>query len=313
MSEGQPAGGIGQLLKSATPLIGRVGAVASGIIGLLVALEKVSGQLITTVEGFLLVVAVVASGVVVWGHSTQVVAGRSASVPFYSRRQRMIAAIVLAAASVLMVLFMIRLGGDFLLTQGRDVLGGGRPAPRPPQATRQVARETGRAASPAPPIQTMTPAAAFATAAPQPTVTSVLTPGGGLLDDLGVLNRAGFDALATKDYTEALTLFQRVLQVDATNAQGQLGLGTAYYYLGRYRPAVIPLQAALQLDSTLVDAHAYLGLSYEQLGDNVRAMAEYEEYLRVAPKDAAMRPTIVDALKRVSALTIPASTPVPTP
>jgi hypothetical protein len=38
------AGGIANLIKSVTPLLGRVGVVASGIVGLLLALEKVSGQ-----------------------------------------------------------------------------------------------------------------------------------------------------------------------------------------------------------------------------------------------------------------------------
>jgi hypothetical protein len=52
MEPEETAGGIAYLIKSVRPVIGRVGAVASGIIGLLLALEKVSGEIITTLGAF---------------------------------------------------------------------------------------------------------------------------------------------------------------------------------------------------------------------------------------------------------------------
>src|SRR5438270_8873721 len=102
MEHEETAGGISYLIKSVTPLIGRVGAVASGIIGLLVALEKVSGEIISTLEGFLLVVTIVASAVVVWGRHTNSVDGVSRSLPLYPKRHRRIALAVLILSTAAM-------------------------------------------------------------------------------------------------------------------------------------------------------------------------------------------------------------------
>ena len=94
-----------------------------------------------------------------------------------------------------------------------------------------------------------------------------VTPVIGLIGDVRVLNKMGFDALATKNYTVAVPAFFRALEVDATNAQAQLDLGEAYYFAAQYAMAINPLRTALQLNATLNDAHAYLGLVYEQRSD----------------------------------------------
>ena len=298
MEPEETAGGLSYLIKSVTPLIGRVGAVASGVIGLLLALEKVSGEIITTIEGFLLVVAVVASAVVVWGKHTREVIGVERSLPLYPRRHRRIALVALVLSAVLTLLFTVRVAGDYVRSE--DV-------------TRQAAADATIAAATVGaqvPVAAGTQAPQAAGTVPaggaQPRPTSVF----GRIGDVKTLNQMGFDALATRNYTVALPVFLRALEVNATSAQAQLGLGEAYYFAAQYPPAVLPLRTALQLDSSQYDAHAYLGLVYEQRNDAVRAKVELDEYLRVAPADAALRVTVTDALKHLSG---PSGPPRPAP
>jgi tetratricopeptide (TPR) repeat protein len=285
MEPEETAGGIAYLIRSVTPVIGRVGAVASGIIGLLIALEKVSGEIITALGGFLLVVTIVASAVVVWGRQTRDVGGTPRSLPLYPKRHRRIALAVLLVTALLTVLFTVRVSGDYLRSE---------------QAARQAAAVD---VTPLPTVAVAPPATAL-----PGSPTSVF----GRVGDVKSLNQTGFDALATRNYTIAISAFFRALEVDATSAQSQLGLGESYYYTAQYTMAVLPLRTALQLNSTLNDAHAYLGLVYEQRGDLVRARVELEEYLRISPKDAPLRAVVTDALKRVANSSRTGPTPAPT-
>jgi tetratricopeptide (TPR) repeat protein len=285
MEPEETAGGIAALVKSVMPVIGRVGAVASGIIGLLLALEKVSGEIITTLEGFLLVVGIVASAVVVWGRETREVGGTPRSLPLYPRRHRRIALVVLIVTALLTLLFTLRVGSDYLQSE---------------QATRQAAAVS------------VTPLPTIAVAPPPTPLPGSPTSVFGRVGDIKSLNQTGFDALATANYTIAISAFFRALEVDATNAQSQLGLGEAYYYTAQYTMAMLPLRTALQLNSTLSDAHAYLGLVYEQRADLLRARVELDEYIRISPKDTPLRAAVTDALKRLSNPARPAPTPAPT-
>lgn len=82
--------------------------------------------------------------------------------------------------------------------------------------------------------------------------------------------------------------------------------------VGAVAMALVPLRAALQLNPALGDAHAYLGFVCEQRSDAVRARAQLDEYLRVAPKDALLRADVSDALKRLSNPSRAGATPAPT-
>ena len=61
-----------------------------------------------------------------------------------------------------------------------------------------------------------------------------------------------------------------------------------------------PLRTALQLNPNLVEAHAYLGFVYDYRSDFVRARAEYEEFLRVAPHEHDLRDDVTERLKKLS-------------
>ncbi|MEP7198558.1 MAG: tetratricopeptide repeat protein [Chloroflexota bacterium] len=295
MQPEQTAGGLSTLIKSVAPLVGRVSAAVGGVLGLLAALKQVSGEVVTAIEGVLLVAAIVASAVVVWGRHTQTVEGNPVTLPLYPRRHRRIALGVLTVACVLTVLFVARIGADYLRGEdsGRQA-GVGRLTPRPQQ---QVTRA----------VNPTVPPATTATA------TATGTPNVNLTTDVVALNRFGFEAIASKNYTQALGIFNRALQIQATNGRAQLGLGEAYYFLAQYAAAIQPLQNAPKLDPNLVEAHAYLGFVHEARQDFVRARIEYEEFIRVgvAPSYTELRSQVTDALKRISAVR-GTLTPVPT-
>jgi hypothetical protein len=50
----------------------------------------------------------------------------------------------------------------------------------------------------------------------------------------------------------------------------------------------------------LVNAHAYLGFVYDYRSGFVRARAEYEEFLRIAPREHDLRDDVSERLKTLS-------------
>jgi tetratricopeptide (TPR) repeat protein len=300
MQPDDTAGGLSHLIKVALPRVGQVGAVASGIIGLMVALQKLSGEIVTAVEGIVLLTALVATATVIWGYSNKSVAGKSIRLPLYNQRTRYIAGVVLALLAVLTVLLTVRVTNEFLASQSIDQTATGpRGTPRPGvQLTRQSERST------------LTPGAlATASGTPLPDLRQI--------NDVRALNSLGFQAVASADITRALTIFTRALQVDATSPMAQLGYGEALYFAGRYPEAMNALKTALQLNANLSDAHAYLGLVYAGQKDAVRARAEFDEFLRVAPTDSDLRGPVTTAIKQLPNVTPIAppplrATPAPT-
>ncbi len=285
----QSQAGIRDLAKEAIPLVSRVGAVTGGLVSLLAALEKVSGELTMAVAGFMLVAAISSSAVVVWGRTTRTKGTESINVPLFSPSNRRTGAVVMAVSVVLLLLFLVQVG----LALSRPV-GRGRFAINPatlaglPRAGRITPPpgETGPASLPAAPQPTPLATLSNTPAAPSPVVGP------------GTLVIEGFAALTAEDFSMALTLFERALESDATNARGQLGLGEAYYFLGDYRAAIPPLRLASQLNPALHEAHAYLGFAYDNTQDAVRARAEYQEFLRLAPADSPLRSKVEERIKR---------------
>jgi hypothetical protein len=280
--------GLHDLVKKAIPLVSQIGAVAGGLVSLLAALEKVSGELTMALAGFMLVAATVASGIVIWGKTTRGAgAGHEAvSVPLFSAAHRRTAAIALAVTIVLLILFLVQVGvalsrpsgqGRFAINPSGPA-GGARPGRATPTATV------------APPLASTFTALP---AAPSP------------VTGAAALASQGFAALSAQNYKAALDLFALALEADATSARAQLGLGEAYYFLANYRAAIPPLRLAAQLNPSLDEAHAYLGFAYEDSQDAVRARAEFEEYLRVAPADAPLRTQVEQRLRRNVAPTVP--------
>ncbi len=114
MEHGEGTGGIVQIFKNAIPLISRVGVLAGGIVTLLSVLGRVSGTIVTALEGFLLLATVITSGMVAFGRTQKVIEGKTKIIPLYPPRQRRIAMIFFILAGVFASYFFIRIGPEML-------------------------------------------------------------------------------------------------------------------------------------------------------------------------------------------------------
>jgi Flp pilus assembly protein TadD len=83
----------------------------------------------------------------------------------------------------------------------------------------------------------------------------------------------------------AVTELQAALKQKDQSANGHLYLGQALANLGRFAEAEVQLTRAIELGGDEVkDAHRFLGAIYFQRGDREKALAEFETYLKLAPK-----------------------------
>ena len=99
----------------------------------------------------------------------------------------------------------------------------------------------------------------------------------------------------------AVTELEAALKQKEQSASGHLYLGQALANLGRFDQAEVHLARAVALGGDDVkDAHRFLGAIYLQRGDRERGVAEFETYLKLAPKakDAEQIRQIVKQHKR---------------
>jgi len=85
----------------------------------------------------------------------------------------------------------------------------------------------------------------------------------------------------------AVTELQTALKQRDQSANGHLYLGQALANLGRFAEAEIQLSRAIELGGggdEVKDAHRFLGAIYLQRGEREKAVAEFETYLKLAPK-----------------------------
>ncbi len=83
----------------------------------------------------------------------------------------------------------------------------------------------------------------------------------------------------------AVTELQTALKQKDQSANGHLYLGQALANLGRFPEAEVHLTPAIELGGDEVkDAHRFLGAIYLQRGEREKALAEFEIYLKLAPK-----------------------------
>jgi Flp pilus assembly protein TadD len=83
----------------------------------------------------------------------------------------------------------------------------------------------------------------------------------------------------------AVTELQTALKQREQSANGHLYLGQALANLGRFAEAEVQLTRAIELGGDEVkDAHRFLGAIYLQRGEREKGVAEFEIYLKLAPK-----------------------------
>jgi Tfp pilus assembly protein PilF len=94
-----------------------------------------------------------------------------------------------------------------------------------------------------------------------------------------------------KKYTDAEESLATALKLDDESWQGHLALGRVYLDTDQLKKAAPHIGRALQLKPDFADAHLLAGNILLKLGEPTRALAEYEEYLRLAPSGEYAAPT----------------------
>src|SRR5213594_3074114 len=96
-------------------------------------------------------------------------------------------------------------------------------------------------------------------------------------DDLVAEGKRAFDA---GHFGEAARLFEKARE-SSSRCDIPFYLGLARYRLKQLDAAIIAFQAASQCDPKLLDAHIALGEAYAEKGDDNRALAAFENALKV--------------------------------
>lgn len=111
----------------------------------------------------------------------------------------------------------------------------------------------------------------------------------------------GIVLVRLKKYAEAEADLRAALTEDDKSAIAHFYLGRALAYLGQFDEAEKELNTAITLGGEqMKEAHRYLGAIYHARGDNERAIAQLETYLRIAPKaeDAGAVRDLIKQLKK---------------
>lgn len=89
-----------------------------------------------------------------------------------------------------------------------------------------------------------------------------------------------------RDYTEAVSAYRRIIQLDPSRADAFYGLGTILYKQTQYKEAAEALEKAAALGYTGKKIQFDLGGAYEAVPDFAKAAAAYEKYIAQGPDDA---------------------------
>lgn len=92
----------------------------------------------------------------------------------------------------------------------------------------------------------------------------------------------GAALVQTKSYEQAVSLFQRILKVVPDNYTAHANLAAALFQLKRYNEAIIEYNWISQKQPDLAIAYYFLGISHDSNGEYLDAMANYQQFLRVA-------------------------------
>ena len=110
-------------------------------------------------------------------------------------------------------------------------------------------------------------------------------------------NNFGAELLKQERLEEAVTEFQRAVELDAGYTAARLNLGYLYDRLERVEEAMTEYRKVIELDPGNLLARNNLGVLYNSKGLYEDAIGEFEEVLRINPSDAAAQKNLEIARK----------------
>ncbi|HJY27845.1 MAG TPA: tetratricopeptide repeat protein [Pyrinomonadaceae bacterium] len=101
-----------------------------------------------------------------------------------------------------------------------------------------------------------------------------------------------------KRYTDAEQTLREGLKLDQKSWHGQFTLGRLYWDMGEVTKAGGPIGMTLQLKPDLAEAHLLAGNILLRVNQRERALLEYREYLKLAPKGEFV-PQVQELVRKV--------------
>jgi tetratricopeptide (TPR) repeat protein len=108
----------------------------------------------------------------------------------------------------------------------------------------------------------------------------------------------GDDFLEEQRLDEAITHYQKALQIKPDHAEARNNLGSAFFQQGRTDEAISQYQKALQIKPDYAAAHYNLAIALRQKGRVDEAIAQYQEALQINPDNADAHYNLATALRQ---------------
>jgi len=102
-------------------------------------------------------------------------------------------------------------------------------------------------------------------------------------DDIPLLSQMGDQLLQRGDFTNAMRMFRRTVELDDENELNHFNLGLAMARLGQTNDAITSFRTALEIYPDFAEAHNSLGLQLSALGDLDEAKKHYEAAIEIQP------------------------------
>jgi len=112
-------------------------------------------------------------------------------------------------------------------------------------------------------------------------------------------NDLGFAFLQKGHVDEAMTQFQKALEINPTYADAYYNLGLAFFQKGHVDEAIIEYQKALGIDPNYALVHSNLGLAFFQKGYVDEAIIEYKKALEIDPNYALVHNNLGNAFSHI--------------
>jgi tetratricopeptide (TPR) repeat protein len=120
----------------------------------------------------------------------------------------------------------------------------------------------------------------------------------GLLQNAAAAEVRGAEALAKRQWREAVTYLRQAIEAAPDNAFTRLNLGTALFETGDAKGALEQFQAAVKLSPGLAKAHYGIGIVMEAAGRDTDAISSFSAAVHAEPSSVEARLSLADALRR---------------
>jgi tetratricopeptide (TPR) repeat protein len=124
----------------------------------------------------------------------------------------------------------------------------------------------------------------------------------GLLQNAAASEVRGAEALAKRQWPEAVTELRKAIAIAPDNAFTRLNLGNALYQTGDAAGALEQFQTAVKLSPDLAKAHYGIGIVEEAAGRDREAILAFTTAVRIDAASVEAQMSLADALRRTGRL-----------